>query len=583
MEQVQVAIIGAGWHGIAAAKTYQQAYSSQQIAILDSASSIGGVWAKERIYSELRTNNVVGSYEFSDFPMLEEKFGVRQGQNIPGHVVHAYFEAYVQRFGLENKIHLNCKVETVEYTQESKWILTMNDGSTGKVKVLEASKLIVATGLTSKPYLPQFDGLEDFIAQSPVLHVRDFALNEEEILKSKKKTTVLGGSKSAFDVVYSCAASGTTVDWVIRQSGSGPTWIAPAYVGAFKKLLESFPMTRIFSLVSPCAWNQDAGVTYTWLHGSWLGRKIVDWFWALMQADLIKTNRYHDHPETEKLIPWASPFWVATSLGILNYPTDFFDLVRDGKVRVHVADIDKLARGRICLSSQQQIDSDILICCTGWKETPGIKFLPSDINDKLGFPNSPDITSPQLREKVNQLILHQFPRLQLQPSFNRRDIHERHPIRLARFMAPPTMLQERSIVFLGHTVTLNTAIVAEVQALWAAAYLNNEFPASSPFGKMMGGGGAKYANDILFETSMHTEFGRWRSPGACGDHCYPNFVFDIIPYIDMLLRDLGISTRRKSSFLAHWFESHGVRDYSGLTTEWRMAITSRERTNMEKS
>lgn len=53
----------------------------------------------------------------------------------------------------------------------------------------------------------------------------------------------------------------------------------------------------------------------------------------------------------------------------------------------------------------------------------------------------------------------------------------------------------------------------------------------------MSGVGANHSTDILFETSLHTEFGRWRSPGACGDHCYPDLVFDILPYIDMLLKD----------------------------------------------
>ncbi|KAJ5772544.1 FAD/NAD(P)-binding domain-containing protein [Penicillium odoratum] len=567
MEQVDVAIIGAGWHGIAAAKTYHAAYPSQKMVILDGASSVGGVWAKERIYHGLKTNNLLGSYEFSDFPMSEEYFAVRQGQHIPGDVVCAYFEASVKKFGLGDKLRLNCRVESAEYASDRRWTLSIIEGSPkARENILKTSKLIVAAGLTSRPFMPQFAGVDDFRSDSHLLHFHDFASHEADILEYKTRVTVLGGSKSAWDVVYSCATRGLAVDWVIRESGYGPTWMAPAYVGwPFKRMLESFPVTRFCSLFSPCAWNQEAGTFYTWLQSSWLGRKIMDAFWDMMQLSLERTNRYREHLETQKLRPSVSPFWVATSLGILNYSTDFFDLVREGKVRVHIADIDRLSRKRVHLSNQEELDADILICCTGWEEKSGIRFLPEDISTKLGFPGNPDVIPKHLREEVNQLINHQFPKLREHPPSKRGHAPDRNPLRLARFMVPPAMFPDRSIVFLGYAMTLNTTLLAEVQALWAAAFLNNEFPASSPLTTMT-------IADWMLETTKHTEFGRWRSPRATGGHRYPNFVFDILPYLDLLLRDLGISTRRKAGFWAHWMQPHGMNDYCGLFTEWRTAM-----------
>ncbi|KAL4960461.1 uncharacterized protein BDV14DRAFT_141712 [Aspergillus stella-maris] len=609
MEQVDVAIIGAGWHGIAAAKTYQSAYPSQSLVILDSASSVGGVWAKERLYQDLRANNVVGSYEMSDLPMAQEQFGVglKQGQMIPGDMVHAYMEAYVQELGLVDKLRLNCCVEKAEYTEDCEWVLTLaireeeGEGrpadtktkpeakSVGRV-LMKTSKLIVATGLTSQPFMPRFEGEAEFKAQGQALvfHVRDFAMHEKRgsLKPDDSRVTVLGGSKSAFDVVYSCATRGMVVHWVIRKSGYGPNWISPAYVGPgrFKRLLESLPGTRLLSLFSPCAWNREGrGPFYAWLHRSWLGRKLVDWFWALIEQDLLRKNRYNEHPATKKLKPWASPFWVATSLGILNYPTDFFDLVRDGKVRVHIADIERLADGGyIYLSNNERIATDALICCTGWEETPGIQFLPEDVSNRLGFPGSPDILTEQLLE-VNQLIPGQFPKLKAQPPLKKKrevvTAGERHPIRLARFMVPPAMLADRSIVFVGYAQTFNTTLLAEIQALWAAAYLNNELAHASPFSATKGATSSKEGfpgyDHILRETALHTEFGKWRCPRTNGRHVYPNFVFDVLPYIDMLLGDLGVSPRRKSSTWAHWMEPHGVRDYQGLVEEWKVATGRR--------
>ena len=147
-------------------------------------------------------------------------------------------------------------------------------------------------------------------------------------------------------------------------------------------------------------------------------------------------------------------------------------------------------------------------------------------------------------------------------------------------MVPPGMLADRSIVFLGYAQTFHTTLLAEVQALWAAAYLNNELAHASPFSATKGATSSREClpgNDhILHETALHTEFGKWRSPRTNGGHVYPNFVFDVLPYIDMLLGDLGVSPRRKSSAWAHWMEPHGMRDYTGLVEEWKEATGRRE-------
>ena len=63
-------IIGAGVHGLAMAKTYLEVNPKDKVQLLDSQASIGGVWAKERLYPGLKTNNMIGTYEFSDFPMI---------------------------------------------------------------------------------------------------------------------------------------------------------------------------------------------------------------------------------------------------------------------------------------------------------------------------------------------------------------------------------------------------------------------------------------------------------------------------------------------------------------------------------
>ncbi|CCT63266.1 related to 65 kDa virulence protein [Fusarium fujikuroi IMI 58289] len=74
MERLDIAIIGAGWYGLAMGKTYLEASPDANMVIFDGAASIGGTWAKERLYPGLKTNNLLGKYEFSDFPMTPERF-----------------------------------------------------------------------------------------------------------------------------------------------------------------------------------------------------------------------------------------------------------------------------------------------------------------------------------------------------------------------------------------------------------------------------------------------------------------------------------------------------------------------------
>ena len=47
--------------------------------------SIGGVWAKERIYPGLRSNNLLGTFELPSYPVHKE-LGVKPGEHIPGEV-----------------------------------------------------------------------------------------------------------------------------------------------------------------------------------------------------------------------------------------------------------------------------------------------------------------------------------------------------------------------------------------------------------------------------------------------------------------------------------------------------------------
>ena len=553
-----------GWFGLAAAKTYIELHPTENVAILEANSSVGGTWAEDRLYPGLKSNCMLGTYEYSDFPMDETTYGVKPGEHIPGLIIHRYLTDYARRFGVLQRLKFNTKVVSAQPIEDAGWLLKTSSES----RTFRTKKLIVATGLTSEPYVPQLPGMQDF--QGPLFHVRDFAKNSDTIEKAKN-VVVIGGAKSAWDVAYAYATAGVQVDMVIRESGHGPVWMAPPYVTPLKKWLEKLLHTRILTWLSPCIWGAEDGfaAVRNFLHLSLLGRGIVSAFWSILGNDVITLNKYDSHPELKKLKPWDPAFFVGSSLSIHNYPTSFFDLVREGKVRVHIDEISRLGPNSVSLKSGQKLEADVVVLATGWKKTSSLQFLGGSEAD-VGFDHSP----PELEEltkEADQEILRRFPGLKSQPK-RRSQLEEalsermNEPIRLFRFMVPPAFVPKRNLAFAGMLSCVTTPIAAAVQGLWISAFLDNKLdrlPSSQ--------------EDIRWETVLHTQFGKWRHPTSYGPS-FPDFVFDGVPYLDMLLKDLHVESHRKKGMLADWFDPYGPEDYVGLVAEWKEGHEMTEKT-----
>ncbi|GLA62889.1 hypothetical protein AtubIFM55763_005003 [Aspergillus tubingensis] len=590
MESVDLVIVGAGWSGLSALKTYHEVHPTARILLLDSATTVGGVWAAHRLYQGLKTNNMLGTYEYSDFPMDSATFGVKKGEHIPGHVVHKYLNAYVDHFNIRDLIRLETKVEVVEHVDDNDggWTLTTSTSpfsSSDEVqrKIIRTKKLLLATGMTSEPFLPHLPGQETY--PHIITHTGTLLPHQATLFQKDKKVTIYGGTKSAWDAVHAAATSGANVTWIIRSTGHGPVWMTPMYVTPLKKWFEKLLTTRLLTWFSPCIWGDADGCSRIrkFLHGTWLGRKIVNAYWAVLENDLLTLNNYDGHEETKKLKPWYSCFWVASGLSILNYEDDFYALVREKKVRLVIDDIVELTEdGGIHLGkSGEVIQSEGLICATGWKAQPNMEFRPAGIESELGFPWAEDYLSTPMVKRADQEILTRFPKLResLSVGVNGKEDYQhlapgapataKHPFRLVRFMVPAAFMKERSVAVLGTTMTVNTPLIAQVQALWVAAFMGDGIGVKAretcPVEVKKGLMEDEVDGDVVWEMALHTQFGKYRCPGGFGKR-NPDFVFDTLPYIDMLLQDMGLDWRRKGSL--KWLEPYGMEDYRGLVEEW---------------
>ena len=580
-----VIVVGAGLQGLVAAKTFLEADASLDLAILDSNKTIGGVWAKENIYPGLVLNNQLGTWEYTDFPM-DQNFGVAPGEHIPGQVAHEYFHRYARRFGLNMRIHFGVKVLAAEKSIGGWRLRTEAHRPPQKdCWTFSCAKLVISTGLTSTPNPLALKGASG--STIPFISYAEYPRHAARIFAdtSIKHVTVYGASKAGHDVVYGMASQGKNVTWVIRASGYGPTPMAPAHIklGCFTIWLEELLTMRPFSWLSPCVWGHfdGFGPVQRFLQGTRVGRWIVNTGVATLQACIH--SQIDDHPETRKLLPDQFLMWYGSSSAILNYPTNIYDFVRSGQVRVLRKDIDCLENGNeIRLSDGSTVQTDALICSTGWKHAPSIDFRPPSLHADLGIPST-QYTQRQterwvyLDARADGEVMQRLPLLRGGPkkpgvqrvTAEQASLPKQHsPWRLWRGIAPPSLLSP-SIFFLGMFTCPQTVLRAEISSLWAYAYMYGKLDKPLKSVSLP----ARPINDLedrLYDTALFQRYGKWRTPYGFGDR-HADTVFEGLPYFDMLLGDLGLRTWRKGwgAFGEIFGGGYRQSDYRGLLQEWK--------------
>ncbi|KAF2757416.1 putative dimethylaniline monooxygenase [Pseudovirgaria hyperparasitica] len=546
-------VVGAGWFGLAAAKAYIELHPDEDIQVLESAATCGGTWGRDRLYPGLKSNNLHGTYEYPDYPMSEALYGVAPGQHIPGAVLHAYLTDYAKKFGVYKRTQFNTKVTSLAPSAAGGWTITTTSDTKGP-ETIQTKKIILATGLTSTPNFPTYPGVEAL--NVPIFHAKDFCINGDTT-KTAKHAVVIGGAKSAYDVAYAYVDAGATVDLVIRPSGNGPVWISHPWVMGGKKRLEKLLHIRWMSWFSPCPWEGEDGFSWPrrFLHGTRVGRFIVDKFWAALAADVVELNGYNSHEETKKLLPWNTTFWIGSGLSIHNYDQNFFDMIKDGRIRVHIADVERLSDHTVHLTTGETCAADVVVCSTGWKKEPSFSFSGFGTTG-IGLP-LPLEDQKKLAAQADKDILTMFPRLANQPKLNFTPKND--PFRLYRFIVPPARIKDRNIAFAGLVSSVSTAICAATQGLWISAFLDGRLDRL-----------ASSDEEVTKEVMLHTQWGKWRYPTGYGASL-PDFVFDAIPYVDLMLNDLGLKVRRKGGWFKEITEPYGPEDYVDLVDEWSAA------------
>lgn len=484
---------------------------------------------------------------------MPEEYGITHDDHIPGRVLHKYLTDFAKKFGIFPRTRFNTKVESLEPTSDGGWQILAASGETESK--IYTKKVIVATGLTSQPNFPQYPGAETFNA--PYFHAKDFC-RQGQTVKEAKRAVVVGGGKSAMDAAFAYANEGVSVDMVVRPSGNGPVWLSYPYVMGGKRL-EQLLHVRWMTWFSPCPFGSEAGWSYPrwFLHGTAIGRFLVDKFWGALGGEVITANGYNTDAELKKLQPWNSAFWIGSGLSIHNYDRDFFDMIKRGEIRIHNADVERLTDHTVHLDNGTDLEADVLICSTGWRKEPSIRFLNFGTAG-IGLKQTPT-EQAKLATKYDEEILTLFPRLRNQPPLNFKPKND--PFRLYRFMVPPARINDRNIAFAGLVSSVTTAITASVQGLWISAFLDGRLDRL-----------ASTDEEVTKEVMLHTQWGKWRYPCGYGASL-PDFAFDGLAYVDTMVNDLGLNPNRKKG-VADITQPYGPPDYKGLIDEWVEKKTS---------
>lgn len=126
-----------------------------------------------------------------------------------------YIEDYVDVHvydgkSLRERVIFGFKVSRIEEVDGEWWVRSEGDDDGEKERrIIKSKKLAVAIGQNSLPYTPAFPNQANF--KSPIIHQKNFGQIAISALASDSpytSITVLGGCKSAVDMVYECAKAG---------------------------------------------------------------------------------------------------------------------------------------------------------------------------------------------------------------------------------------------------------------------------------------------------------------------------------------------------------------------------------------
>lgn len=229
-------MIGAGSSGITACQNLAE--RGIEFACFEKGSAIGGNWrymndnGMSSAYRSLHINTSREMMQYEAFPMPADY------PDYPGHAeIAAYFEDYVDHFGLRDRIEFRTEVVAAEPV-DGGWEVTVRGPDGERTEAF--TDLMVCNGHHWNPRWPEpaFPGSDSFSGEQ--IHAHDY--KTPEILEGKR-VLILGIGNSATDIAVESSRIAERTILAMRRGA----WIVPKYLfGVPTDRLTTFkPFTRV--------------------------------------------------------------------------------------------------------------------------------------------------------------------------------------------------------------------------------------------------------------------------------------------------------------------------------------------------
>ncbi|KAH7067930.1 hypothetical protein FB567DRAFT_253212 [Paraphoma chrysanthemicola] len=217
VQEVKVAVIGAGLAGINAGILLPAKVPGIKLTIFEKNNDVSGTWL-ENIYPGVRCDIPAHVYQstFSPNTQWSEIFA-------KGAEIRDYWQAQAKKHDVYKYVKLRHRVDEAEWDDaQSQWRLKVHDLNNNVSSTETFNFVITAIGRFNSWKLPDYPGLDDYKG-----HLRHTSNWDPAFDPSNKKIAVIGNGASGIQIVPNLQLVAKHVTHFVRN----PTWIATSWAG----------------------------------------------------------------------------------------------------------------------------------------------------------------------------------------------------------------------------------------------------------------------------------------------------------------------------------------------------------------
>ncbi|KAH7517136.1 hypothetical protein FEM48_Zijuj09G0030300 [Ziziphus jujuba var. spinosa] len=317
-EQQPVIIVGAGPSGLATAGCLTRL--SIRHIILEREDCFGSLWKK---YSYERLHLHLGK-QFCELPHFS--FPRSCPTYVPRKQFIQYLDDYVSHFNV-NPLYKRTVQSAIFDRVSGNWKLKAKNGDSGEIEEYVGRFLVVATGETTDPYIPDIEGLGSFNGE--VIHSTGYRSGMEF---SNKSVLVVGSGNSGMEIALDLANHGAKTSIIVR---SPVHFLSRRMVYLGLILLKHLPCNIVDSLMVMLS--------------------------KLVYGDLAKYGIKR---------PSEGPFFMKVKYG--KYPVidvGTYEKIKSGEIEVLSAEIGSIKGQEVVLKNGKSYNYDSIVFCTGFKRS----------------------------------------------------------------------------------------------------------------------------------------------------------------------------------------------------------------------